>query len=118
MTRRLVKRGEYLVRAGDCQSCHTAPGGQPFAGGSAISSPMGAIYPPNITPDKATGIGDWSDDDFYRAMHEGIGKHGEYLYPAFPYPWFTKVTRDDVKAIKAYLDTVPAGQRQIQANTS
>jgi mono/diheme cytochrome c family protein len=103
----LVARGEYLTRAGDCTACHTAIGGQPFAGGVAIHSPFGAIYTPNITPDKETGIGDWSEDDFYRAMHEGIGKHGEYLYPAFPYQWFTKITRDDVKAIKAYLDTVP-----------
>jgi mono/diheme cytochrome c family protein len=102
----LVSRGEYLARAGDCVACHTAAGGKPFAGGDAIHSPFGAIYAPNITPDKATGIGDWSEDDFYRAMHEGVGKHGEYLYPAFPYQWFTKITRDDVKAIKAYLDTV------------
>jgi mono/diheme cytochrome c family protein len=102
----VVSRGEYLVRAGDCVACHTATGGQPFAGGDALNSPYGPIYAPNITPDKATGIGDWSEDDFYRALHDGKGKHGEYLYPAFPYPWFTKVTREDVRAIKAYLDTV------------
>ena len=103
----LVARGEYLVRAGDCGACHTAPGGAPFAGGEAINSPFGPIYPPNITPDKTNGIGAWSDDEFYRAMHEGIGKHGEYLYPAFPYQWFTKVSREDVDAIRAYLQTVP-----------
>jgi mono/diheme cytochrome c family protein len=69
----LVSRGEYLARVGDCVACHTAAGGKPFAGGGAIHSPFGAIYAPNITPDKATGIGDWSEDDFYRAMHEGSG---------------------------------------------
>jgi mono/diheme cytochrome c family protein len=102
-----IARGEYLARAGDCTACHTAEGGQPFAGGQALQSPFGPIYAPNITPDRATGIGDWSDDDFYRAMHEGVGKHGQHLYPAFPYPWFTKVTRDDVLAIKAYLFSLP-----------
>ena len=99
----LVQRGEYLMRAGDCIACHTAPGGKPFAGGLAMETPFGTISTPNITPDKATGIGDWSDDDFYRAMHEGIGHKGEYLYPVFPFPWYTKVTREDVLAIKAYL---------------
>ena len=103
----LVDRGAYLARAGDCEACHTAARGKPYAGGDAINSPFGAIYPPNITPSEANGIGAWSDDDFYRAMHEGVGKHGQYLYPAFPYQWFTKITRDDVLAIKAYLDTVP-----------
>ena len=104
----LAARGEYLVRLGDCAACHTAVGGRPFAGGDAIDSPFGAIYAPNITPDKATGIGAWSDEDFYRAMHDGVGKNGQYLYPAFPYQWFSRVTREDVMAIKAYLDTVPA----------
>ena len=99
----LIKRGEYLSRAGDCVACHSAPGGQPFAGNLGMETPFGTIYTPNITPDKATGIGDWTDDQFYRAMHEGIGNKGEYLYPAFPFPWYTKVTREDVTAIKAYL---------------
>jgi mono/diheme cytochrome c family protein len=102
----LVKRGEYLARAGDCTACHTATGGKPFAGGDALASPFGPIYPSNITPDKETGIGSWNDEDFYRAMHNGVGKHGEYLYPAFPYPWFTKISRDDTMALKAYLDSV------------
>ncbi len=103
----LVKRGEYLATAGDCVSCHTAPGGQPFAGGRYMPTPFGEISTPNITPDKTTGIGNWSDDDFYRAMHEGIGRNKEYLYPVFPFPWFTKVTREDVQAIKAYLFSLP-----------
>ncbi len=104
----LVDMGKYLATAGDCVACHTAPGGKPFAGGRAMQTPFGTIYTPNITPDKATGIGDWSDDDFYRAMHEGIGHHGEYLYPVFPFPWYTKVTKDDVLAIKAYLFSLTA----------
>jgi mono/diheme cytochrome c family protein len=103
-----VQRGEYLTRAGDCVSCHTAPGGKPFAGGQYMPTPFGEISVPNITPDQATGIGAWSDDEFYRAMHEGIGRHGEYLYPVFPFPWYTRVTREDVLAIRAYLRTVPA----------
>jgi mono/diheme cytochrome c family protein len=99
----VVQRGQYLARAGDCISCHTAPGGKPFAGGLYMPTPFGEISTPNITPDRATGIGDWSDDEFYRAMHDGIGRHGEYLYPVFPFPWFTNVTRSDVLAIKSYL---------------
>lgn len=99
----LVKTGEYLARAGDCTACHTAPGGKPFAGNLYIPTPFGDISSPNLTPDKETGIGNWSDDDFYKAMHEGIGKQGEYLYPVFPFPWFTNVKKKDVLAIKAYL---------------
>jgi len=99
----LVKRGEYLARAGDCVACHTAPGGEPLAGGLKMDTPFGPIYTPNITPDRETGIGEWNDDEFYRALHEGIGRKGEYLYPVFPFPWYTHVRRDDVLAIKAYL---------------
>jgi mono/diheme cytochrome c family protein len=98
--------GRYLVRAGDCMSCHTAAGGAPFAGGRAVPTPFGTIYSTNITPDRDTGIGAWSEDDFYRAMHEGISRDGHHLYPAFPYPWFTRISRDDVRDIKAYLDTL------------
>jgi mono/diheme cytochrome c family protein len=102
----LVKRGEYLTRAGDCAACHTADKSRPFAGGLPITTPFGTIYTPNITSDPDTGIGRWTDADFLRAMHEGIGKDGERLYPAFPYPEFTKVTNDDVLAIRAYLNTL------------
>lgn len=102
----LVKRGEYLTRVGDCAACHTADPGRPFAGGLAIPTPFGKIYTPNITPDPDTGIGQWSDADFMRAMHEGIGKGGERLYPAFPYVEFTRVTEQDALAIRAYLNTV------------
>lgn len=99
----LVKRGEYLAHAGDCVACHSAPEGQPNAGGLYLKTPVGDLSTPNLTPDKETGIGNWSDDQFYRAMHEGIGAKGEYLYPAFPFPWYTKVTKEDALAIKAYL---------------
>ncbi|MFP6561016.1 c-type cytochrome [Paraburkholderia sp. B3] len=102
----LVKRGEYLTRMGDCMACHTVDKSRPFAGGLAISTPFGKIYTPNITPDPDTGIGKWSDADFLRAMHEGVGKDGEHLYPAFPYVEFTRVTEQDVLAIRAYLNTV------------
>lgn len=103
-----AEHGRYLVRAGDCMSCHTVAGGAPFAGGRAVPTPFGTIYSTNITPDPVTGIGAWSEEDFYRAMHEGIARDGHHLYPAFPYPWFTRISRDDVRDIKAYLDTRPA----------
>src|SRR6516225_104018 len=98
-----IERGRYLAVLGDCVGCHTAPGGKPFAGGAALETPFGALIGPNITPDVATGIGSWSEEDFRRAMHEGIAKNGARLYPAMPYPAYTKVTRDDVSAIFAYL---------------
>ena len=100
-------RGKYLVRAGDCVACHTAPGGKMFAGGYILKTPFGSMSTPNITPDPETGIGKWTDAQFYTAMHDGIGHDGEYLYPMFPFPWYTKVTREDVQAIKAYLFTQP-----------
>jgi len=103
----LIKRGEYLARAGDCFACHTSPDGKPFAGGQYLQTPVGGISVPNITPDKATGIGNWSDDQFFNALHEGIGAKGEYLYPAFPFPWYTHIKRDDALAIKAYLFSLP-----------
>jgi mono/diheme cytochrome c family protein len=104
----LVQRGEYLTRAADCMPCHTAPDGKPFAGGRAFKLPFGTLYSPNITPDTQTGIGRWSDEDFVKAMHEGIGKDGQRLYPAFPYPSYTLLSRHDVLAIKAYLFSLPA----------
>ncbi|PSC05947.1 alcohol dehydrogenase [Alsobacter soli] len=101
-----IERGRYLVSAGDCYACHTADPSKPFAGGRPLQTPFGAIYSANITPDRQTGIGAWSDDDFYRAMHEGVSANGERLYPAFPYPYYTHVTRGDVLAIRAYLQTL------------
>lgn len=102
----LVKRGEYLARAGDCVACHTADKSRPFAGGLPIATPFGTFYTPNITPDPDTGIGSWTDADFLKAMHEGIGKGGERLYPTFPYAEYTKVTDSDILAIRAYLNTL------------
>jgi mono/diheme cytochrome c family protein len=107
----LIARGKYLTTLGDCMACHTQSGGQQFAGGEALDTPFGKIYAPNITADKKNGIGDWSDDDFYKALHDGIRKDGTYLYPAFPFPWYTKVTRDDVLAIKAYLFSQPTSDK-------
>lgn len=102
-----VKRGEYLARMGDCVACHTVRGAKPFSGNYAIPSPFGTMYTPNLTPDKETGLGDWTADDFYRAMHEGKRKDGAFLYPAFPYTSYTKMPREDVDAIYAYLRTLP-----------
>jgi mono/diheme cytochrome c family protein len=99
-----VARGEYLARAADCTACHTVPGGKPFAGGLPFKLPMiGTLYSTNLTPDNDTGIGAWSDDEFVRALHEGIGRNGEHLYPAFPYTSYALMTRDDALAIKSYL---------------
>jgi mono/diheme cytochrome c family protein len=102
----VATQGQYLTRAADCVACHTAPGGKQYAGGRAFKLPFGTLYSPNITPDKETGIGDWTDEDFVRALHEGVGRDGKYLYPAFPYPSYTLMTRSDVLAIKAYLFTL------------
>lgn len=106
----LIKRGEYLTKAGDCIACHTntPEKGKPFAGGLPMQTPFGIIYTPNITADKKTGIGGWSNADFIKAMREGISPHGHHYYPAFPYPYFNKVTDEDLLAIKAYLESIPA----------
>ncbi|MEJ8825540.1 c-type cytochrome [Variovorax humicola] len=98
-----VERGRYLALVGNCAGCHTTRGGEPYAGGVAIDTPFGTVYSSNLTPDKAHGIGDWSAAHFWRAMHNGRSKDGRLLYPAFPYPNFTKVTREDSDAIYAYL---------------
>lgn len=98
-----IERGEYLARIGNCAGCHTARGGEPYAGGRAVDTPFGAIYAGNLTPDKATGIGGWGARDFYRALHEGRSKDGRLLYPAFPYPNTTLTSGDDSDAIYAYL---------------
>jgi mono/diheme cytochrome c family protein len=103
----VIARGRYLTRAADCEACHTREGGQPFAGGRAFKSPFGVLYSPNITADPETGIGAWSDADFLRAVHEGIAKDGERLYPAFPYESYTLLADEDVLAIKAYLFSLP-----------
>ncbi len=102
-----LARGKYLTEAADCMACHTTPGGKPFAGGRAFETQFGTLYSPNITPDRETGIGSWSDADFLKAMHEGVAKGGVRLYPAFPYAAYTYLTDEDVLAIKAYLFSQP-----------
>ena len=104
----VLRRGQYLVAAGDCMSCHLRQGGAPLAGGLRLDTPFGVIYTPNITSDPKTGIGSWTAEQFYRAMHDGIDNEGENLYPAFPYPWFRNVSRADDDAMLAYLKTTPA----------
>lgn len=92
-----VKRGEYLAVAGDCMACHTAKGGKPFAGGLGMPVPMlGKIYTSNITPDPDTGIGNWTFEDFERAVRHGVSKNGDNLYPAMPYVSYAKINDDDV----------------------
>ncbi|MHC2389494.1 mono/diheme cytochrome c family protein [Bradyrhizobium liaoningense] len=102
----LITYGKALVEAGDCAGCHTADPAKPFAGGKRIDTPFGAIYAPNLTPDRDTGIGAWSDADFTRALRTGIAPDGSNYYPAFPYPYFSKMTKDDTLAIRAYLATL------------
>ncbi len=97
-----LERGAYLAKVGNCAACHTARGGAAFAGGLALHTPFGAVYTSNITPDTSAGIGLWSADAFYRAMHEGISADGRLLTPAFPYPNYTHVTRDDSDALYTY----------------
>jgi mono/diheme cytochrome c family protein len=101
-----IARGKALTVAGDCASCHTADPAKPFAGGKRIDTPFGGIYSPNLTPDRDTGIGAWSDQDFHGALRYGKDPDGALYYPAFPYPYFTKLTRDDILAIRAYLATL------------
>jgi mono/diheme cytochrome c family protein len=103
----LIARGEYLTTLGDCAGCHTAQGGARLAGGRSLATPFGNIPVPNITPDRNTGLGDWSFEDFWQALHIGKGRHGELLYPAFSYTSYTKVTHDDALAIFAYLQSLP-----------
>lgn len=97
-----IRRGEYLARVGDCVACHTSSGGKPFAGGLALESPIGKIYSTNITPDKKTGIGSYTLEDFDKAVRHGVAKQGHTLYPAMPYTSYAYVKPDDVKAMYAY----------------
>jgi mono/diheme cytochrome c family protein len=101
-----IARGKALTVAADCASCHTADPAKPFAGGKRIDTPFGGIYSPNLTPDRDTGIGAWSDEEFYRALRYGEDPDGSRYYPAFPYPNFTKLVRGDILAIRAYLATL------------
>jgi mono/diheme cytochrome c family protein len=112
-----IQRGRYLAIAGDCGSCHTVPeSNQPFAGGRPIETPFGVVVGANITPDPETGIGAWSDELFVRALREGKGHNGQLLYPAMPYPYYTKLTESDALAIRAYLNTVKPVRNAVVSN--
>src|ERR1700733_14372121 len=107
-----IERGRYLAVLSDCAACHTAPGGQPFAGGLALQTPFGKLVAPNITPDRETGIGNMTDDEFVAALHDGRRRIGTRLFPAMPYPAYTKMTDDDVLPMRAYFATVaPVSKR-------
>jgi mono/diheme cytochrome c family protein len=113
-----VDRGRYLSILSDCASCHTVPQrNQPFSGGRPIETPFGKIVAPNITPDMETGVGSWTDDQFDNAVRKGIGRQGERLYPAMPFNAYTKMSREDVLAIRAYLNTLTAVYNPVVANT-
>jgi mono/diheme cytochrome c family protein len=113
----LVERGAYLARAADCMACHTKPGGKDFAGGLGFKLPFGTLYATNITPDKETGIGNYTDADFLNAVHRGIRRDGARLYPAMPYASYAYMTDADALAIKAYLFSLPPVHEQTPANT-
>lgn len=102
----LVERGRYLARAGNCVSCHTSAGGTAFAGGLAFETPFGKLYSSNITPDPETGIGKWTEEQFAKAVREGVRPDGAHLYPAFPYTAYTKLSDQDVSALFAYLRVI------------
>lgn len=111
----ILKRGEYLVKAGDCIACHTnKDGGKTFAGGLPIITPFGTIFTSNITPDKETGIGNWTDAQFLKAFKQGIRPNGSYLFPAFPYVYYNRLSDDDALAIFAYLKAIPAIHQENQ----
>jgi mono/diheme cytochrome c family protein len=107
----LIARGEQVFHIGGCTNCHTAKNGQMLAGGDPLVTPFGNFYPPNITPDPTTGIGGWTEAQFIRAMREGRSPSGAPYYPSFPYTSYTRMTDEDLLALKAYLDGVPRVQQ-------
>jgi mono/diheme cytochrome c family protein len=111
-----IERGRYLAVLGDCGACHTRPGGQPFAGGLALQTPFGTLVAPNITSDRETGIGNWTNDEFIAALHDGRGHNGTRLYPAMPYPAYTKMTDEDVLDLRAYLATLTPVSNRVISN--
>ncbi|RYI99858.1 MAG: cytochrome c, partial [Acetobacteraceae bacterium] len=111
-----ILNGRYLATVGDCIACHTGPAGQ-YAGGRGIETPFGLINAPNLTPDADTGIGNWTEADFARAMHDGQRPDGSRLYPAFPYPWYTRVSGRDVADIYAFLRTLPPVRNAVDRDT-
>jgi mono/diheme cytochrome c family protein len=111
-----VARGANLAALGNCNNCHTAPGGRAFAGGRAVPTPFGILYSTNITPDLMTGIGQWSEAAFQRALREGIDRDGDHLYPAFPYDHFTMLSDADARALYAYFMTREAVRARAPTN--
>ena len=102
----LVARGEYLVTAGNCASCHTTQDGEFMSGGLSFETPFGTIYSTNITPDPHTGIGSWTKIDFLNSLRHGVRPNGDHLYPAFPYNAYTKASDGDILAMFAYLKSI------------
>jgi mono/diheme cytochrome c family protein len=112
-----IERGRYLAQAADCSSCHTLPGtGRPFAGGRRIETPFGVLAAPNITPDRETGIGAWTDDEFDAAVRSGRSRNGARLYPAMPFPYYSRMSREDAKDIRAYLNTIEPVRNAVRVN--
>lgn len=116
VTPALVDKGQYLARAANCATCHTTAEGAAFSGGVAFETPFGRVYSANITPDRATGLGTWTVQQFARSLRQGVRPSGQHLYPVFPYPAFTKITDEDAAALFAYLRHVPAVRFQVPAN--
>ncbi|MBY6264394.1 c-type cytochrome [Azospirillum sp. 412522] len=112
----LIERGRYVATAADCVACHSLPDGKPYAGGSALQTPFGTLVAPNITPDRETGIGNWTEEDLRRTLREGIGRGGKRLYPAMPYPAYTRMTDDDIRALWTYLRTLEPVSNAVEAN--
>ncbi len=112
----LIQKGEYLTIAADCASCHTAPGGKPFAGGRPIVTPFGNVASSNITPDQETGIGGWTGAEFRAALKTGVSKGGVHLYPAMPYVYYSKMSDEDADVIWAYLSTVERVRNPVVSN--
>jgi mono/diheme cytochrome c family protein len=112
-----VERGRYLATAADCGSCHTMPGSDhPLSGGRAIETPFGFLAAPNITPDMATGIGAWTDEEFDAAVRRGRSRNGARLYPAMPFPYYSRMSLEDIKDIRSYLNTVAPVQNAVEVN--
>ncbi len=111
-----IERGKYLAVLGDCAACHTAPGGKPFAGGLPLETPFGKIVTANITPDAETGIGKMTEEQFVASLHDGRGLDGKRLYPAMPYPAYTKITDEDARDLRAYFATVEPVNNKVVSN--
>src|SRR5262249_15055945 len=110
-----IQRGKQLADAGDCTGCHSGPKGL-YAGGHPLATPFGTLLGPNLTPDRQSGIGAWTDSEFIDALQKGIGHGGAHLYPGMPYTYYTKMTRADAMAIRAYLNTVPPINNPVHSN--